>query len=577
MKAIKKFLQTTLSFLFAAAMLISIAACGSAGGETDRDVVRDPNDTNDYKMMQMTDLSVGLVYSSDNYPSNVGGGDNALYDLHESAMNIRLRNEIELPWDGYENMITSRIITGKLPDVFLATEKMVNELIKNGRILNMRKYYDLYAAEELKECLECYDGMNMKFAESGDKLWALPAIRDAADQPVVWSRLDWIQTLNARGTEGKKVFDTVNNRRFHEEGPQSLDEFWALAEAFALEDPDGNGIKDTYGLSISSDTDITVSGIFNAYGAYPNTLTRLEDGSYVNRGLDDEMTEAMDKLREMVAKKVISPDAVNYDMSAARAKVGTGNWGMIVGEFYYPLLELSYVTNYDDLSKGNWVASPMYAKDGNIVVPARNKNNSGYYVVSTTCQNPEAVIKLLNNFASRDPENEFFQGYSELQAQYEKINNWAPVIIDRLDSNVKRYESFVKAIEAKETTGSYDESVIAADDKSRWEGIKLYLSGIVTRESWMWYNIYFSGVKTVIEYRDKDGNETGVRSDWVYAETDAMGMYLSRLEKMANETRTKYIFSESPTDLEKFWDNYVKDWKASGGDKILESMKNAER
>ena len=54
--------------------------------------------------------------------------------------------------------------------------------------------------------------------------------------------------------------------------------------AFATQDPDGNGVDDTYGLALVRElwgAQYGLEGFFNAYHAYPNIWYEDEEGNLV--------------------------------------------------------------------------------------------------------------------------------------------------------------------------------------------------------------------------------------------------------------------------------------------------------
>ncbi|MBP5308115.1 MAG: hypothetical protein J6Z34_03155 [Clostridia bacterium] len=562
-------------FKLSAILLVFLMAFGSVSCKkkektTENTVVRSAEDTDDFRMNELTEMNVGLScdlswYSNSGYtPSN-----NPAYSLHQSAINVKLNNVIELPWSGYEQQITNGLITGNLPDAFFVNQALLDELIRNRLIEDMTDYYRLWATDELRANIEVNGGINLAYPTRDGKLYGIPAINDEGERPTLWYRLDWIKNLNAKAI-GQTVYDTENNKRFHEDGPKTIDEFWALCEAFALDDPDNDSRTKTYGLEVSKNVTIdnSVIPVFNAYGAYPSVIERAADGSFINHGLDDACKEPLKKLAEMVKKGCIDSDFISYDYQAAISKFCNGHAGMIFGVFYTPLNGLQGTLDLNP--NAEWGACPMVTADGGDYVPTRKINLNGYYVVKKGYKHPEAVIKILNNIACTDINNAWQAGWSELTSRKGTDNafNWLPMKVDRYNANEIRYNSFVTALETKGADG-YDTSMIAPADLTTWNKITDYLDN-GNKNQWQWWATYFMGMDIALTY----GNR-GKFNDWNYPLTATMKTKGTTLDTLFTTTYSKIISgSNGYTDVDSAWAALQRDWMNGGGRNILREMKD---
>lgn len=580
MKFLKRFGIVLLTML----MIFGITACG--GGTTDdKPVVRDPSDTDDYRMNEMTTLNVGLSWNADWYYDGIDHQNNPVYDLYKSAENINVVNKFALPWDGYSQQIGNGIINAKnLPDAFFADQKMLDELIRANRIVDMKPYYDLWATDELKETLGYNDNRNFAYAQRDGKLYGIPAIQDDCNRPILWIRSDWMSNINAKGVpSGKTAYDKENNLRFHTDGPKSIDEFWDLAYAFALEDPDGNGSKDTYGLSLSKYLDDLSLPIFNAYGAYPDVIEKQTDGSYKNLALEDEMIKPLEMLQQAVKDFVIPTDYYNWDGQAGLAKAGTGVIGMAFAVPYSPLWPLNSALSNDKTGKADWIAAPMITADGSDFIPSRKLNATGFYVVRKGYEHPEAVIKMLNNMATKDPSNDWYQGKLAIDSNPKNSNviNWMPIRLDRSTVNFERSTAVVHAIDAYDKTGTYDESLIAPGDMPTWQLVKAYnetKSFATYPQGWAYWKTWYEGVPVAKSYR-KDGEaegSSGKYNDWIYPPTKTLSSKGASLETITNTFRINVISNKiGNKTVAQAHADFVKTWLNGGGGQILLEMQKA--
>ena len=99
-------------------------------------------------------------------------------------------------------------------------------------------------------------------------------------------------------------------KKFGLEVPKTLDELHTALYKFANEDPDGNGKKDTYGISVGeSHYQGYFTEIFGAYGSLPFDWEE-RDGKIVYGGTTDECKEAIKTLATWYSEGIIHPDFV---------------------------------------------------------------------------------------------------------------------------------------------------------------------------------------------------------------------------------------------------------------------------
>lgn len=116
-------------------------------------------------------------------------------------------------------------------------------------------------------------------------------------------RQDWLDKLNLKA-------------------PETLDEFTEVMRAFTFDDPDGNGVKDTYGyIGITGNADWAFSPIFAAFGTYPGIWYAKEDGAITRGEVEPETKEAIKYIKELYDMGVIDPEWMTIDFEQAKNKV----------------------------------------------------------------------------------------------------------------------------------------------------------------------------------------------------------------------------------------------------------------
>ncbi|RED55983.1 extracellular solute-binding protein [Cohnella lupini] len=191
----------------------------------------------------------------------------------------------------YESLLDMKLAQGDIPDLFRIRQPQ--DLLKyqqQGLLAEIpADMLDRYAPNIMKAIRNNapayqYDGV------IDEKYYGIPVINptNIYRMPVVY-RKDWLDKL------GLPV-------------PNTLSDFEKVIYAFANEDPDGNGKKDTYGLSLQG-----MNVVFGAFGqiVFADQLYFGEkDNNLVIGALEPEMKEALQYLRKWYRDGVIDPEFI---------------------------------------------------------------------------------------------------------------------------------------------------------------------------------------------------------------------------------------------------------------------------
>ena len=111
--------------------------------------------------------------------------------------------------------------------------------------------------------------------------------------------------------------------------PETLDEFYDLVIKFTRDDPDGNGIDDTYGLHDRSDMWWSKFGwVFTAYGI--NFMQfEIRDGKALFTPQLNEWKEALRFVTKLYAEGAIDPEFVTDKRDQQRKKWANGKFGIL--------------------------------------------------------------------------------------------------------------------------------------------------------------------------------------------------------------------------------------------------------
>ena len=282
-------------------------------------------------------------------------------------LNIELERVIPEDETARNARINTGMASGDLPDIIYCSRDMFQTLAENGALLDLREAWDNYEHKNmLLDCLRpcpellqygTIDGELLGFMEPGD--WYAYA-------GMLWVRQDWLDKV------GMEV-------------PTTIEELLAVAQAFV----DANlGGDYTIGLG-------DVTGKFReflaAYGVVDDTWKQLEDGSYIYANTQPEMKDALLALQEVYKTGLIQSDFAVAD--TINDEIANGHCGLFYGNSTHAVLNVKTNLAYDESSE--WVIAEIPTLDGERVKQWANGGIGNFYCVTTGCENPEALFKML--------------------------------------------------------------------------------------------------------------------------------------------------------------------------------------
>ena len=228
----------------------------------------------------------------------------------EELFNVKL-DPIFIDPVTFDKVLSLRFVAGDIPDVLWDGEPMrIRAKVRHGFVLELpyevllehAPHYVAYVNAEAPETwMYCYwQGRN----------WGIPTVVPGGAIPLIsaW-RADWLENVGI-----SKV-------------PETLEEYHEAFRRFTFDDPDRNGLADTYGLSPSV---AHWSYLFTEFFAQRNILPfdlQEVNGEITWGGIRPEAKEVLAMLRDWYAEGIIDPDfvlgSVNDSMLAFQnGKVG---------------------------------------------------------------------------------------------------------------------------------------------------------------------------------------------------------------------------------------------------------------
>lgn len=453
----------------------------------------------------------------------------------------------------YSEILNTRIAGGTAPDIF-----------KTNSDASLAKYYDQGAiaswdVEFFKEnAPDLYNFLNNggyqgRLADSVELFWDMACADDgkmnnipyfdeqsAMPAKTLMYRKDWLDALGVG----------------EDQLPKTIDEFVALMYRFANEDPDGNGVKDTYGCSES-----VLRAIFGAYGSTYDNQIWLDDGegNLVCTDVSENNRAALELCAKLYADGVLDPEFVTGENNGGYWAVNHSFINGVVGASCHASID-HYRRPEVCGDNGGPVAIEWYAingTDSDFVYAPWPAGPDGEYGLEIGYAVSAGAGHVLNGALNNDPE--------KLAAIFQ-IMNLFTIDDELMIRNVWGVEGEHYAVNEDGSFTSLAET--AAGNEF---GVKC-LRGIYGPEkaySEMGMYLDFYANPTIKNRLDFFENEQcdSYRRNAVTALLPSQSDYASELATLRAETFVNIITGVASIDT---YDDYVEEWMDMGGDILTE-------
>ena len=526
-------------------IMASLAGCGKSAAQEN---VKVEGPSSDADKMKKYDPEITLTFAKaevvTNYPEGQNAQNNAMYQMWEDVMGIKVENSILCASNAMTEKFQLAVASDEIPDFGIVDATTLASLIKNDMVTDMTDIYKEWATDNLKEVAGQQDNALFAPTVKGGRYMAIPVANTVGDSyPILWMRKDWLDALGL-------------------EEPKTMEQVFDIAEKFALSDPDGNGKDDTYGLYLDKDLN-GLDFIMAAYEVYSKDeyWVKQEDGSFIAGCTAPDAKKPLGALAKLYEEGAIDHEFAVKEQSKEEELIASGQIGIYIGYFYSPLgVMKDSVAN----TGADWVAVPMPAAEGySDYKPGVNLNVYGYIYAKKGIGNPEAIVVMLNHLCDgyaapwlADGTSEFYERYNELASDPEisqaGANNLMPF---QMAGNINWGEKFTEAIAAGE------EHVDGKDADFQ----NVISTDLPAELSWAWKKVYLEGYLVM--------NLDNVRySDYTGAPTETMSKTQSLLKTQKLTDYISIIMGDQPVD---YFDTFAETFNNIGGAKIGEEIKEA--
>lgn len=450
-----------------------------------------------------------------------------------------------LDWNQFDELLNIRLAAGEVPDMFMSRNPSdLVKYVQQGILAPIPdEYIQTYMPKTLQNAwTEQFPGA-LNLGRFEGKIYGLPAMNpgNRFRQPIMYNG-SWLNTL------GKDI-------------PTTIDEFEAVIYAFAHDDPDGDGINNTFGLSEDG-----LNVLWGMYGMVPNQDYFAEkDGKVVFMAIEPEMVEALEIANRWYKDGVLDPEFVTGENQG-------GDWA-ISHPFINQRIGMTNRANYGHyVMPGTWVE----VIDGEEV-----PNLSGRVTAEMLALDPDALVVFGDPLYNKDGVQGGVRGWNALMRFYS-------IGAQVLDTPGKMQ----RILELMEyTSGAYH----AHDDPDRltysqgflgehWEwtdqerGQFRLLEPHVDINRFEWGGILWwtsgadSGARNLAEEwaESVDLHHGGIFSVFPQG-NEVTARYNANLETLRQTAYIQFITGARPLDE---FDKFVAEYLRQGGQAILDSINN---
>jgi putative aldouronate transport system substrate-binding protein len=389
-------MASMLALLLVAAVLVS--GCGNASGASTGAVARDPNAKIDVlNQTEKLPLKVAVLTGFTQPDSRTEKWLEERYNLDISI--------VALPgWSDAPAKISLLMSDdNERPDLiwWWGMEADFAKWKDAGLLADVSGYMDKYT--NMRDYFNSQDPSTLFFASSeGGSIYRIPGDVSEPSCETLWIRKDWLDNL------GLAI-------------PKTLDELEDVIYAFTFDDPDGNGLDDTYGLNGDGEDFRTfwpwIQGAGGGYGHY-DSYVQLADGSYAYGPATDDAKIWLGRVAKLYADGVVNPNIItdtDRDEQMANGGFGVAYTWIAYNNPSHATMQSFYSSN----PNAQWIPIEVVAGDnGNPQEDPASIAAWCYFGITKSCKDPERVFAIWDDMAT--PENYLIRRFGIEGQEYTK-------------------------------------------------------------------------------------------------------------------------------------------------------------
>ena len=438
----------------------------------------------------------------------------------------------------FKERLNSAIASGVYPDILAEDYPTFYNLAYYGTLADLTQVYDNYVSPLTREYALRGDSYGLKNCTINGKLYGIASSPSILPQNLLYIRDDWMRALDAAP-------------------PNNMDDVITIARAFTFQDPDRNGVDDTFGMGMDMEIfsgGMDIRGFFNGYKAYPQQWVeiggKLEWGS-----IQPEVKDVLATLQMLYAEGIIDKDFASKDTwDKATDLIKNGQVGMFYGAnwvpFWTPVLTLLMENN-----EATWSHYQIPSADGSPGMSWTDDSIGDVLFAFEHFEHPEAVIKIINfiNEKLRDPD----KAIGEFHTKDGVETFFFSKFIESVPGPA--YQSHIAAVEVIAALESGDSSGLNPEQLGYYDKCKLWLD---SRDpaGWGAYSIFGPGGTMLMQANMVENMHYHING-YTGPKTKEMNEKSEEIRQQEIEVFTKIIMG-APIEL---FDDYVEYFHSVGG------------
>jgi len=297
----------------------------------------------------------------------------------------------------FQNKLMTLLASDDLPDITRSSNRtFFHQAQRAGYLADLTDLMTEFGSEQLLAFQSMYPAGFMGGTVDG-RLYGFPNLDDKFHTGAyLWVRDDWLENTGS-------------------EAPKNMDEMVELARKFTTGDPNQDGQNNTYGLVFVRNMMENLYGILGGFGVpamNDGIFYRGDDGKVTYSYIQPQVKEALAVVRGMYSEGLIDPEFIVKDWDSIEADIAAGKLGMQ----YYRNWGTWYPWNilWENLGKTTR-PYPIPVQDGyQKQVGIANSEGGELCIMSSKCENPEALVQIANLFTKlvyEDPDPNGFETY----------------------------------------------------------------------------------------------------------------------------------------------------------------------
>lgn len=370
--------RKVLSVLLATAMVATMAGCGNNGSSTESSAASNSASatSSEASAAASTEAASSEAASTDEVvkPESIRvvmNGTVFTKENGQAAFEEQLEEKLGLDvifdqqdHSGYSDAVSRIFASGDWPDVILLSAEQYTAYATMGALWDMTEAYE---NASFQDSLVSTVNDNLKI---NGVLYGLAPTR--GNGCVTYVKKAWMDAVGIT------------------EAPKTWDEYYDMLVKFTNEDPDGDGVNDTYGVASA--------GIVGTEAPYINYLPEFYQDAYPDflqdesgvwyDGFDTEaMAGALTRLQQAYKDGVIDPESLTQGTKDARNKFYDDSFGVFT--YWAGTWQRNLMNNLEakELPTDLVVLEPI-AEMGHYV-----ERQAAVWAITTACENPEGVFK----------------------------------------------------------------------------------------------------------------------------------------------------------------------------------------